>query len=108
MSIPDSLTEKIELFKEFGCLDTYQHGLFRQPSWVAVYLGQGIIPKSYDPRIDLIDNDELQQKMATIKNQVGEAVQAMPAHHDLLIKYLNKSPQNRTKASASMSLYGRT
>jgi tryptophan halogenase len=108
MSIPDSLTEKIELFKEFGCLDNYQHGLFRQPSWVAVYLGQGIIPNSYDPRIDLIDNDELQQKMATIKNQVGEAVKVMPSHQDLLVKYLKQQPQNQIKVPATMSLYGRT
>jgi tryptophan halogenase len=108
MSIPDSLSEKIELFKEFGCLDNYQHGLFRQPSWVAVYLGQGIIPNSYDPRIDLIDNDELQLKMAQIKHQVHETAKAMPVHQDLLAKYLKQKHHNRTKTDATMSLYGRT
>ncbi len=108
MAIPDSLSEKIELFREFGCLDNYQHGLFRQPSWVAVFLGQGIIPKSYDPRIDLIDEHDLKQKMGNIKHQVAETVQAMPMHHELLAKYLKQNPEKATKAPATMSLYGRT
>ena len=75
---------------------------------MAFYLGQGIIPKSYDPRIDLIDNDELQLKMAQIKHQVHETARAMPVHQDLLAKYLKQKPHNRTKTDATMSLYGRT
>ena len=46
MDIPDSLQRKLELWKAKGRLFREQHELFGTASWVAVLLGQGIVPNS--------------------------------------------------------------
>ncbi|WP_347574780.1 tryptophan 7-halogenase [Sphingomonas sp. Ant20] len=49
MSVPDSLRHKMELFRETGRIFRYDDELFARPSWVAVMLGQGIMPERCDP-----------------------------------------------------------
>jgi len=44
MPIPDSLQYKIDHFREHGMLVADERELFANPSWIAVYLGQGITP----------------------------------------------------------------
>ena len=41
MSIPDSLSERIELFKSRGYVPYYKDGLFSKDSWLSVFFGQG-------------------------------------------------------------------
>jgi tryptophan halogenase len=40
MRVPDSLVHKMDLFRRRARVVTYKDGLFLEPSWVAVYLGQ--------------------------------------------------------------------
>ncbi|MFL6578253.1 MAG: tryptophan halogenase family protein, partial [Povalibacter sp.] len=47
MEIPDSLAHKMELFRHRARVVTYKDGLFLEPSWLAVYLGQRVIPRGY-------------------------------------------------------------
>ena len=44
MPIPDSLQYKIDHFRSHGMLVSDERELFANPSWIAVYLGQGIMP----------------------------------------------------------------
>ena len=53
MALPDSLAGKLELWREVGRIEKYGEGLFLEPSWVAVYLGQGMVPRRYDPRAEI-------------------------------------------------------
>jgi len=52
LKVPDSLEQKIELFRHNGCVLQDLEDLFREHSWVAVMLGQGITPTGYDPLVD--------------------------------------------------------
>ena len=45
MEIPDSLTQKIELFRETGRVFRRNEELFAENSWVQVMMGQGIMPQ---------------------------------------------------------------
>src|SRR5205085_6422013 len=45
MEVPDSLKAKIEMFRHRGYIEHYKDGLFTPPSWLSVYLGQGIAPE---------------------------------------------------------------
>jgi tryptophan halogenase len=80
MRIPDSLAEKMELWRRTGQVSRYSHGLFLEPSWVAVYLGQGIVPEGWDPRADLADAAALDRALAALRGGIAEAVAAMPDH----------------------------
>ena len=53
MQVPDTLHEKIELFRRRGRVAKYREGVFLDASWIAVYIGQRVIPEGHDMRADL-------------------------------------------------------
>jgi tryptophan halogenase len=80
MTVPDSLSEKIELFRRAGRIQKYSEGLFFEPSWLAVYLGQGIVPHGWDQRADAIEPGDLQRAMDRLREQIASEVRSMPDH----------------------------
>lgn len=84
MPIPDSLAYKMRLWRERGHVVNYSVGMFLEPSWHAVYVGQRVVPKRYDPRVDNLDTDELRRGMAKIREAVAKAAAAMPTHQSFL------------------------
>ena len=80
MEVPDSLHEKIELWRSEARVARYSQGLFLEPSWVAVYVGQGIIPDVWDQRADAPDSLSLAQGMDQLRGQIRQAVSQMPDH----------------------------
>jgi tryptophan halogenase len=80
MEVPDSLLEKIELFRRAGRVVKYSEGLFFEPSWIAVAVGQGIVPEAWDQRADAPDALGLTQGMDRLRAQIAEQVAAMPEH----------------------------
>ena len=87
MTVPDSLQEKIELWRESGRVSKYSHGLFFEPSWIAVYVGQGLIPRQWDSRADSVDAAQLAQAMERLRADVASKVASMPDHS----AYLDRS-----------------
>ena len=80
MAIPDSLAEKMALWRQTAQVSRYSHGLFLEPSWVAVYLGQNVVPDGWDPRADLPDAAALDRALAALRGGIAAAVDAMPDH----------------------------
>jgi tryptophan halogenase len=87
MSIPDSLAAKMELFRERGVVVNYQHGLFHEPSWVAVYLGQRVLPQRHDPLADLVPLEELRREAVATRELIRQAADSMPSHQDFIARY---------------------
>ncbi len=87
MSIPDSLRERIELYKESGI--AYQHGLdlFRVDSWHQVFRGQGIEAQSFHPMGQLFPPETLRKALHDLKNNITNAVQKMPPHKEFVSQY---------------------
>lgn len=84
MPIPDSLAYKMRLWRERGHVVKYKDGMFLEPSWHAVYIGQRIVPQRYDPRVDHMDEAELRRGMAKVREAVHAAAEAMPSHQSFL------------------------
>lgn len=80
MPIPDSLAERIALWRRSAQVPRYGFGLFLEPSWIAVLLGQGIVPEGWDQRADLPDGVALDRAMTTLRRSIDERVAAMPDH----------------------------
>ncbi|WOF44654.1 tryptophan 7-halogenase [Sphingopyxis indica] len=87
MPIPDSLTQKIELFRETGRVFRRNEELFAENSWVQVMMGQGIEPQSYHPIATKLRDDELEKLLATIRGQVSDTVAKLPEHHAYVARY---------------------
>jgi tryptophan 7-halogenase len=87
MDVPDSLRHKMELFRQRARVVTYKDGLFLEPSWLAVYFGQRVMPTGYDPLADALPPADLTSKLQAVRDQVHGAVAAMPRHEDFLAQY---------------------
>jgi tryptophan halogenase len=86
MTIPDWLTEKIELFQSRGRIFRDNGELFAEASWFAVLYNQGIIPRDYDPVADAMAEDEFRNSMHYARAVVATAVNRMPSHRDFIAR----------------------
>ncbi|MBN8807844.1 MAG: tryptophan 7-halogenase [Sphingomonas sp.] len=84
MTIPDSLARKIELFRSKGRLFREGRELFANASWVAVCLGQHIVPREYEPAVDALDEDKVAAALEQIRLGYWETAQHLPSHGDFL------------------------
>lgn len=80
MTVPDSLAEKIDLFRSAGRIARYTQGLFLEPSWLAVYLGQGISPTGWDQRTGAMAPEALGKALDRLREQVAVTASRMPLH----------------------------
>lgn len=87
MSVPDSLTRKIELFREAGRVFRYEDELFSKPSWVAVLLGQNILPKTTDPIVEGVPEEQVERSLGSMKAAMNNAVMKMETHQAFLNRY---------------------
>jgi len=87
MGIPDTLAEKLELFRRRGRVVKYREGVFLEASWIAVYLGQRVTPQGYDLRADMPPRDALARGMETLHGQIQTIAAHMPDHAAMLSRY---------------------
>ena len=80
MEVPDSLLEKLEFFRSGAHIETYRNGLFTPASWLAVYIGQGVIPERYDRQADRQPLDETLGELRKLRALIAERVDRMPSH----------------------------
>lgn len=86
MTVPDSLHEKIELFRVAGRVAKYTQGLFLEPSWLAVYIGQGIVPNGWDQRANVLDAAQIGPAMDRLRGRVAAAVADMSDHREFILR----------------------
>ncbi len=106
MDIPQSLQDKMTLFKARGYVVEYEKGLFLEPSWVAVYLGQGIIPAAHDVRANKMHTQELTKYLQEMKSKTQRIAEKMPTHAQALAKNCSVENVGAVIPKASLSLYG--
>ncbi len=92
MPIPDSLQYKIDHFRAHGTLVAEPQELFANPSWIAVYLGQGIVPSRAPPLAHMREGVPVAERMAQIRKAMAEAVAAMPSHGDFVARHCAAPP----------------
>ncbi|WP_309751291.1 tryptophan 7-halogenase [Novosphingobium sp.] len=87
MAIPESLEQKIELFRETGRVFRKNEELFAENSWIQVMLGQGIMPTSYHPVADKLRQDELDRFLTMLRDGVSQTVAGLPQQMDYIANY---------------------
>ena len=80
LTLPESLKEKIDAWTTRAYIINYEFGCFLPPSWIAVMLGQNLIPRGYDRRADAAPKDILLKNAEAILQGVRAAVQRAPDH----------------------------
>ena len=87
MPIPESLQHRLDLFEESGRVFKKQGDLFGETSWVQCLMGQGMMPKTYHPIVDVMSDDELEKFLSHAKMNVSKKVNNWPNHWDFIKNY---------------------
>lgn len=87
MEIPDSLQHRLDLFRETGRVFQGEGDIFGENSWTQVMLGQGLLPKSYHPIVDMMSREELARFMRHQRTKVDSALARLPSHSRFLSRY---------------------
>lgn len=92
MEIPETLAHKLRLFRAGGKIFRDNNELFSQPSWVAVLIGQGLLPEGYHPFVNSTSDQELRELMARVRAGIKKLVGAQPSHTEFIELYSRPPP----------------
>jgi tryptophan halogenase len=78
--LPDSLVERLELYRHTGRIFPKRHEVFVELSWFFVMEGMGLRPEYYDPLTDASDWAQVKQAMQGMRQRIAADVAAAPTH----------------------------
>lgn len=87
MQIPDTLAQRIHVFRENAIAWQGPDDLFRVDSWVQVMLGQRLIPRSHHRMGEMMNPGQLREALGDLKANIARAVAQMPPHQQFLDRY---------------------
>ncbi|NBC20410.1 MAG: tryptophan halogenase [Alphaproteobacteria bacterium] len=93
MQVPDRLAYKMAHFRAHGMIVSDERELFTNPSWIAVYTGQGVLPERAPALSSYRAQVPVAERMKQVRTAMAEAVAAMPAHADFLARYCSSERQ---------------
>jgi tryptophan halogenase len=86
MRIPDSLARKVDLWRAKGRAFRDGHELFGTTSWVAVMLGQGIVPEEYEPAVDALDVDKVAAALDQMRTAIVQTADRLPPIEEFIAR----------------------
>jgi tryptophan 7-halogenase len=90
-AVPPSLGHTLQQFRERGRLPFYEEETFSRDSWLAVLLGQSVIPARIDPLTDAVAPAEAEHAMEQMRGAIGSFVGRLPKYSDFLQRMSQKA-----------------
>jgi len=87
MEIPEELERRMRLFRRTAIVSFHRSELFIEHNWLAVLIGQGIIPEYYDPRVDGVPAEQAGQFLERMRNEIRASAESLPSHSQWLARY---------------------
>jgi tryptophan halogenase len=86
MRIPDSLARKVDLWRAKGRAFRDGLELFSTTSWVAVMLGQGIVPEDYEPAVDALDEEKVTAALEQMRQAILQTAERLPTIEEFIAR----------------------
>jgi tryptophan 7-halogenase len=87
MKLPDSLQERLDLFRGYGRIVRDENELFNVQSWLFLFVGQEVRPEGYDPRADTLAFEQTQRALDNIRAVVAKCAADMPSHQAFIAQH---------------------
>lgn len=87
MDIPETLREKIDLFRSNGRIVREGDELFTEVAWLQVFIGQGIVPEGHHPMANMLSDEQLADFLTKIREVVAKGVTILPLHRDYIASH---------------------
>jgi tryptophan halogenase len=80
MSVPEGLEYRMKLFRKRGHVVYSPRELFIETNWLAVFMGQNLVPEAFDPRALCLDEQTTRQRLHQLKLMTRRTADSMPGH----------------------------
>jgi tryptophan halogenase len=80
MAIPQSLTDKMNLYKSRGRIVRFDNELFSEVGWFQVMQGQNLRTAGYNPLVDLQAEQDTVDYLESVRAVIAKCVEVMPDH----------------------------
>jgi tryptophan halogenase len=80
MALPDTLVNRIELYRRTGRIRVKPGELFTDVSWFYIFDGLGVRPETYDPLLDVVTLPQLRDILSSMAIATDSAARAAPSH----------------------------
>ena len=87
MELPDSLKERLDLFRSYGRIVRDENELFNVQSWLFLFDGQNVRPEGYDPRADTLTSERARRALDNIRAVVAKCAADMPSHEAFIAQH---------------------
>lgn len=91
-AVPDSLEQKMDVFRSHGRIFRDGNELFAEPGWMQVMHGQCLEPTGYHPLVDAYAPDRVAAYLENVRDVIARCVDAMPTHSDYLARVCAAAP----------------
>jgi len=81
---PESLRRRIDMYETGGAIYIDAGEVFMEPSWFAIFEGQGLRPRAWHPFANALPDAELKRRFALLSSSVLKRVQTLPLHDDYI------------------------
>jgi tryptophan halogenase len=95
MELPDTLAQKIALFRDAGMLMREEDELFLDDSWGQVMIGQGIMPARWSPLADNVPAEDLGPFLDSLAKSYRLKAETLPSHRQFVETMLARRPANQ-------------
>ena len=86
MELPDTLAEKIALFRDAGLVVREDEELFLDESWGQVMIGQGILPERWSPLADNVPAEDIGPFLASVAKSYRINAENLPSHREFVAR----------------------
>ena len=87
MQVPQSLTDRLALWRSNGRVFRENSEMFAEPSWVQVLHGQRELPRGYHALVDAREEEEVRAYLENIRGVIDNCVRAMPTHEEFIARH---------------------
>ncbi|WP_226668358.1 tryptophan halogenase family protein [Microbulbifer aggregans] len=84
MPIPETLSQRLALFRNRARIFERDEDLFKRASWLAVMMGQGVIPQGNDPVVDGRPAEKVMGMLHEMRRLLRSGAEAMPSHDQFI------------------------
>jgi tryptophan 7-halogenase len=92
--VPKGLKHKLDLFAARAMVPLYDDESFQEQGWAALFVGSGLMPESYDVRIDQVADERHIAKVQERLRAVAELAKTMPSVDEFLGAYRPQAQVN--------------
>jgi tryptophan halogenase len=92
MDVPDKLAARLDLWRSKGRVFREGAELFGTSSWVAVLLGQGIVPEEPEPTAFAADGAKVADLLDRMRMSYRQTAERMPTHAEFIAKTCAAEP----------------